>query len=472
MKFNLFKKYYIVSSIAITIGLSLLVLLYTFLEINFIKRDRLNLLENNAISISEAVKNTVGETGYFSVLDRAGRVYSSDEYTVFFVTLDGDTFLCTDGHDKVCLHKMKTIDEDIMNFIITYDVYSELDNLSNIYDDDVFSAGAQLLDADNNIIGAVFVSLKTDMYTVLIKNSIFALLISTFFALIILYIVIMILTNRILKPLLDMSKAAKSMANGDFSTKILYSSDDEIGELANSFNTMSNSILLLEKVRSNFVANVSHEFKTPMTIIGGYIDGMIDGTISVKDQSKYFKIISHEIKRLTVMVNSMLHLSKIESGDNVNYSNNDLYEILIKVFLSLESKIFEKNIDVYGLDSMGTINIECDNDLIFNALYNLIDNAVKFSPVGGYISVSMVENADNVSLLVKNSGDGISEDEIVHIFERFYKTDKSRSVDKSGTGLGLHIVKSIVRCHNGEIFARSKVGEYTEFEVVLPKKLS
>ena len=165
-------------------------------------------------------------------------------------------------------------------------------------------------------------------------------------------------------------------------------------------------------------------------------------------------------------------MAGIYTRDNVNYSNNDLFEILIKVFLSLESKIFEKNIDVYGLDSIGTINIECDNDLIFNALYNLIDNAVKFSPVGGYISVSMVENADNVSLLVKNSGDGIREDEIVHIFERFHKKDKSRPVDKPGTGLGLHIVKSIVRCHNGEIFARSKVGEYTEFEVVLPKKLS
>ena len=473
MKLNLFRKFYFVSSLAITIALSLLVIVYTFLEIDYIKKDRLTLLENNVISISEAVKNAEEEGEYFSVLERTGKAISSDEYTVFFVTLDGRTFLCTDNSlGNYCLHEKKLISKDIMKYIFEYDIYSELGTLSDIYYEDHFVAGAQLLDKDGNIIGAVFVSLNADMYVSLINKSIAALLISVVFALLVLYIVILILTKKILKPLTDMSAAAKSMANGDFTTKINYQSDDEIGELANSFNTMSNAMLTLENVRSSFISNVSHEFKTPMTVIAGYIDGIIDGTISKENQDKYLKIISNEVKRLNVMVNSMLHLSKIESGELMNYVKTDLSEIVLNVFLNLEPKITEKNIDVYGLDSLGTMIIECDNDLMFNAICNLVDNAVKFSPVGGYISVSKVENFDTVSFFIKNNGDGIEEEEIVHIFERFYKTDKSRSVDKLGTGLGLHIVKNIILCHKGEIFARSKVGAYTEFEIILPKKIS
>ena len=285
------------------------------------------------------------------------------------------------------------------------------------------------------------------------------------------FYVIYIMTNSMSKPLRLMSQASKAMARGDFSKRIPVTSDDEIGELAISFNMMTNSLARSEGMRKNFVANVSHELKTPMTTIGGFIDGILDGTIEEDKQKYYLEIVSDEVKRLSRLVQSMLSMSKLESGEFVLKPELfDFRELICSVVISQERRIESQNINISGLDEIESISLNADRDLIYQVIYNLVDNAVKFTGEGGNISFELANKNKKTVFVITNTGKGIPQSDLPHIFERFYKVDKSRSASKNSTGLGLYIVKTIVTAHGGSISVSSKEGEYTSFKVVLPSE--
>ena len=205
-----------------------------------------------------------------------------------------------------------------------------------------------------------------------------------------------------------------------------------------------------------------------MTTIGGFIDGILDGTIPPEKQSHYLKIVSGEIQRLSRMVRSMLSIARIEAGElTITPVPVEITDIVTRIVFTFEQRIEEKNIEVRGLDSDRHL-VEADADLIHQVVYNLVDNAVKFVNQDGYLEFGY-KNEGNMTLIsVKNSGAGVAPEEIPKLFDRFYKSDKSRSLDKNGVGLGLSIVKTIVNLHNGDIFVRSEPGQYTEFVFSLP----
>ena len=272
-------------------------------------------------------------------------------------------------------------------------------------------------------------------------------------------------------PLRQMSAAAHSFGTGDFSRRIPVESSDEIGELAEALNNMATSLSDSEGTRRNFIANVSHELKTPMTTIAGFIDGILDGTIPQSEQRRYLRIVSEEVKRLSRLVQSMLSLSRIDAGElKLNPSEFDLSGAILSTVLTFEKMIDQKSLDIRGLDSLPQAKAYGDPDLCHQVVYNLIENAVKFTEDGGYIEFSVEDLPEETRATIRNSGIGIEPEEIGMIFERFYKTDKSRSKDKNGMGLGLYIVKTIIRLHGGDIRARSEKGQYTEFSFSLPKK--
>lgn len=244
---------------------------------------------------------------------------------------------------------------------------------------------------------------------------------------------------------------------------------DEIGQLAISFNNMATSLATTEVARRSFTANVSHELRTPMTTIAGFIDGILDGTIPPEKRDDYLKIVSEEIKRLSRLVRSMLNIARIEAGElELRPDLFDVNDTVIRTVFTFEQPLEAKNIEVRGLDG-GKVMVEADPDLIHQVVYNLIENAVKFCNEGGFIDVNYSEDDSYTSVGIRNTGDGIPKDEIPHIFDRFYKADKSRSRDKGGAGLGLHIVRSIVNLHGGDIIVRSVEGEYCEFVFTIPK---
>ena len=222
------------------------------------------------------------------------------------------------------------------------------------------------------------------------------------------------------------------------------------------------------RMQKQFVADASHELKTPMTTIGGFVDGILDGTIPKEKHHQYLAIVSGEVKRLSRMVRSMLDLAKIEAGEmKLNPAEFDLNNIVCQVIFSFEQAIESKNLDIIGLD-VDKIMVSADPDLMHQVIYNLIENAVKFVNEGGYIEVKYHNDGARTLVAIRNSGTGIAPQDLPNVFERFYKTDRSRSQDKTGVGLGLYIVRTVIQLHGGEIHVSSKEGEYTEFAFSVP----
>ena len=235
-----------------------------------------------------------------------------------------------------------------------------------------------------------------------------------------------------------------------------------------AFNNMAKSLSNLEAMRRSFVANVSHELRTPMTSIAGFIDGILDGTIAPEKQTHYLHIVSEEVKRLSRLVRSMLNLSRIEAGElKVQTTQFNVLEVICETVFSFEQGINSKHLDIRGLDTE-KIMVEADPDLIHQVVYNLIENAVKFVNDGGYLEFNFNVDGRMTYVGIRNSGEGLSKEEIPKVFDRFYKTDRSRGMDKNGVGLGLYLVRSIINLHGGDIIVKSSPGEYTEFVFSIP----
>ncbi len=303
------------------------------------------------------------------------------------------------------------------------------------------------------------------------RNEVMGLLItSQSIALMIAFLFSFLLARSISRPVSQLNSAAKAVASGDFTKKIEYQPKDEIGELISSFNYMTGALKEIDEARSSFVSNVAHELRTPMTIISGFVEGIIDGTIGEDERDKYLNIVLSESRRLGRLVNDLLQTSRLESGTaKLVMKQIDINEMLRKGVISYENAITEKKLDVEVEFKRENCYAVADEDSIYRVVMNLLDNAIKYAPEGGHIKVRTSESVRKVEVSIENSGDGISEKDLAHIWERFYKTDKSRGMDKRGVGLGLYLVKTIINQHNNRIWAESKEGEYTRFTFTLDK---
>ena len=267
-----------------------------------------------------------------------------------------------------------------------------------------------------------------------------------------------------------MSVAARSFADGKFDARVRVKGQDEVAELAVAFNNMADSLENLEKMRSSFIANISHDLRTPMTTIAGFIEGIRDGVIPPEEHAYYLEVISMEVGRLSRLVTSLLDLSRIQAGDRkFKPEPFDVCEMARLILISLEQKIEEKRLNVEfecDEDCMMTV---ADHDAIYQVLYNVCHNALKFSRENGTLRISICDCDKKLHVAVYNEGQGIPAEDIGHVFERFYKTDKSRGLDKSGVGLGLYISKTIMEAHGEKIWVRSEEEKYCEFLFSLPK---
>lgn len=270
------------------------------------------------------------------------------------------------------------------------------------------------------------------------------------------------------------SEVVQRYARDDFSVKMpvpAHTKSDYFIQMIEATNELAVNIETSEERRKQFISNVSHELRTPMTSICGFVDGILDGTIPKNEHRKYLTIVSQETRRLKNMIQSMLNLTRIESGTlQLPKAEFNLTDVALRTLFLFENQIREKDVEVEcNVDE--TFKINGNKDYIQQVIYNLVENAVKFVNENGTITLSINKSAENsefVDIAIKNTGEGLSSDEIPKIFDRFYKTDRSRSKDKTGLGLGLTICRRIVYLHGGTIMVRSKEGEYTEFTVHLP----
>ena len=278
------------------------------------------------------------------------------------------------------------------------------------------------------------------------------------------------ITERIVHPMKSMTRAAKSFAKGDFSERISVHGQDEVSELALAFNNMAESLENLESMRNSFLANVSHDLRTPMTTISGFIDGIISGAIPEDQHNHYLGVISAEVHRLSRLVNQLLDISRLESGDRkFNFTDFDVAEVSRLILLSFEQKIDEKRLDVEFNAEEDAMSANADKDAIYQIIYNLCHNAIKFASESGKLAIKISRApGKKIKVSIYNQGQSIAPEDARHIFDRFYKTDKSRGLDKSGVGLGLYICKTIIDAH-GETIKHEHHDDGCEFWFTLPE---
>ena len=281
----------------------------------------------------------------------------------------------------------------------------------------------------------------------------------------------MIYTRHMARPLDEMAAASRKFARGDFSVRVKQTEDptDEMGALIESFNKMADSLEQAEKRRSEFIANISHELRTPMTTIAGFADGILDGTIPRNQEEKYLRSIRDETRRLSRLVREMLSVSqaRAKAAKPLSRSNFDLTELMLQILLSFEDRATKKNLDVDPQLPDDHLMVCADKDAITQVIYNLLDNAVKFAAPDSCLVIRLYKDNGKVYVSVKDRGETIPPEDLPFIFDRFHKSDRSRSLDKDGVGLGLYLVKTILNSHDEDIAVKSRDGE-TEFVFTLP----
>ena len=278
-----------------------------------------------------------------------------------------------------------------------------------------------------------------------------------------------ITSSRFVQPLSEMARAARQYGEGDFAPRMPDDQDSpgEIGELAASFNQMAESLERQESQRREFISNLSHDLKTPLTTIAGYTDGILDGTIPPERERQYLRIISEESRRLSRMVRRMLDVSQIQAIDPMKSGATfDICERMRRVLISMEKKITDRKLDVDADIPDGPIFVPGDKDMMTQVLYNLLENAAKFAREGSTLYLGLEPRDGRVYVTVRNLGETIPPEELPLLFDRFHKSDKSRNEDKDGVGLGLYIVRTILHQHREEIYATSENG-VTEFSFSL-----
>ena len=395
---------------------------------------------------------------------------ASSENDVLVCSADGEVLICA-SELQDCEHMGKKMDASSLKSVLQGK--GKLD-LRSIYAEDRLAYGLPLKDKDGNVSHIVLVSVLRSELTGLSGR---ILRIFSMTALLVMALVILTapyFTRRETKPIQTMAVAARQIAHGNFDVRVPTGNRAaEIEDLAVAFNNMAVALQNSETVRQEFVANISHELKTPMTTIAGYLDGMLDGTIPQEKHREYMEMVSSEARRLSRMVRNMLEVSRLRDQGIPPHKMKDfdICEMAGQALLSFEQRILRKNLDVEVDMPESGLTVHALPDSVTQVLYNLLDNAVKFIDEAGTLSICVRKQSDRALVTIANTGPTIAPEELPLIFDRFHKTDKSRSTDRDGVGLGLYIVKTIIMAHGEDIYVTSRDGktEFT-FTLSLPKR--
>ncbi len=279
-----------------------------------------------------------------------------------------------------------------------------------------------------------------------------------------------IISRKVVRPIKKLAEVAEEYSQGDFDVETGIDSDDEIGQLANSMEYMASELSKLEEYRHDFISNISHDFRSPLTSIRGYVTAMIDGTIPPEKQERYLNIVLDETNRLTKLTQGLLDLNRLEMyGPYLKLTEFDFIDIIRTTLNTFEIKCIDKNIAIYLNNHSEATIVNADKTKIQQVVYNLLDNAIKFTPEGKRIFIDINEKGEKLVVSIRDEGIGMNDDTQKKIWTRFYKDDTSRGKDKAGTGLGLAITKEIIKAHNETIEVSSKEGEGSEFVFTLTK---
>ena len=401
-------------------------------------------------------------------VDIAGEVSDAD---LVICDSSGKILLCSEDLLD-CPHKGLMVSRDYLNNVMESGAVRATGVIQGLYADSRYVCAAPIRHADGTALGIVIVSQPLADNQAVLRKMTEIFLFSSVFVMIISVLVIGLYVKRQSLPLRDMTRAARAFGHGDLEARVeqkeYYPRD--IREMVLAFNNMASSLQKSEYQRQEFVANVSHELKTPMTTIGGYVDGVLDGTIPPERSRHYLRIVSDETKRLSRLVRSMLDISQLQTEAGIpeeKKSRFDLEEVAGQMLITFEQKITAKALQVEVQMPEHPVYTFANADYVSQVIYNLLDNAVKFCPQEGVLGLKIVEGGGKAYISIYNDGQTIPAEELPLVFDRFHKLDKSRSENRDGWGLGLYIVKTIVCAHGENISVTSRDGR-TEFTFTMP----
>ena len=460
---------------SITVGMVLLTLVllgtvFFSLSYNYARGQKTDELLERAQVVSRLSVRYLESGRYLTMEElRQDQVFQQLAATAAMIS-DMDILVCDEeGHvllstDETMEGQSITIPEGVMSAVLEQGTWAGRSRLDQLYESKRFVGGVSVVSpTTGKVLGSVFTVSSGDTVDALWRTFAGLLVMTALVVLMISFVATSVTTMRQIKPIREMAQATRCYAEGDFDIRMNDSGrDDEIGELAASFNNMAERLQQTERQRREFIANISHELKTPMTTIAGYTDGILDGTIPPENEKQYLQIIANESRRLSRLVRRMLDVSQLQAMDPLRNGNHfDICESMRRVLISMEKKINDRHLDVEADIPDEPILVLGDNDMITQVLYNLLENAAKFAREGStlYLGVTMMDGKARVT--VRNVGDTIPAEELPLLFERFHKSDKSRSEDKDGYGLGLYIVKTILQQHKEDISVTSENGVTT-----------
>ena len=419
---------------------------------------------------SEAAKSVAAQSlrynlnvGHFDIRINLSAISRVSGFDLLVSDAEGTIVSCSD-QTIVCPHLGQVVPAITLNQVINPAAAATRSNLGGIFNEARYVVGEPVMVSVNGspfVIGYILVSIDTSAMVTAWRQFASIFIFVAVAVMFLTFVLSLIASKKQAEPLNEMALAARKFARGDFSARVEYTPrEDEIGHLTLAFNQMADSLERSETLRRDFIANISHELKTPMTVIAGFADGIRDGTIPPEQESRYLEVISSETMRLSRLVKSMLDMSRIQSADTaaILKSKFDIAEVIRLALVGLESKIEDRGLDVEVELPEEAVITRGDRDSITQVVYNLVDNAIKFSENGVALRICLWKHGSKAFVSVENRGEAIPEGELPLIFERFHKTDKSRSARRDGVGLGLYIVKTILDNHNEDIYVTSEDG--------------
>ncbi|MGN0435433.1 MAG: ATP-binding protein [Wujia sp.] len=468
MKHSLFDKIFLGFLLLYMAIFFLLVFYSTYATKRALVSERTEVLSNEACLVAE---QTIG--GYIQgiyTLDQAQDILEYYSKTlgasVWVADIDGNIIVSStiEKHPTPPLN-LYTLDS---NFNMK-EAHSYTGDFYGIFDEDVITVAIPI-QTNGQPNGMVIMhstlaqlnSIQSDIIQVIYVPFLIMLIIS--------FIMLGIISGKIMKPIKKINTVAEEYSTGNFDTKMDIHSNDEIGQLASTLEYMASELSKLDEYRKSFISNISHDFRSPLTSIKGYIEAIQDGTIPPEKQDKYLNIVVDETNRLTKLTSSLLELNNYDTyGLWLIFKNFDILNLVKKAMSTFEGKCNEHKINIVLQNNLEHTKVYADKIKIQQVIYNLLDNAIKFTPDGKSIYITLSEKNDKTFVAIKDEGCGIPSDSLKKIWVRFYKADTSRGKDKQGTGLGLSITREIIKAHNENINVVSTEGVGSEFTFSLKK---
>jgi len=458
MKNSIQKKLFITYGIAIIIGFAILALALLRIFDQYFIENRKELLYEQGKKVAREAAEVLylGNPSSKSLINDLQVLEKFLDAHIWVVNNEGTVVAVSGSNEERLLGKK--LSEAKLNNLAKGDSIEERGNFGGMLSEPSLTVGYPVF-VNNKFSGGVLVHASLleiqENFKEVYRLTLWAILISVAVAYGILYIQI----RRISNPLREISEAAKVIAGGEFQKRLDINTGDEIEELGRSFNNMAESLEKIEENRRNLIANISHDLRSPMTSIRGFIEGIVDGTIPEDKREHYLNIVLDESKRLIRITNELLELGNMQQGSlEIRKDAFELNEAIRRKIIAYEKGIIEKKLNVTFNMYEEKSFVVSDQGLIERVLSNLMDNAVKFTPEKGSIEIRTSTKEGNVIVEIINTGDSINPEELNRVWERFHKGDASRGVYKGGYGLGLAIVKEIISQLDERIWVSSDEG--------------